>query len=122
MSAPRPGRRVRGSQTGRPIMAALDVLGRRWALRVLWELRSTFRALAEACESISPAVLNTRLRELRDAQLIERVDEGYALTNNGRQLGDALAPLDAWSKRWARSFGQPASVSDSAAVKRRSRR
>ena len=30
---------VRGSRTGRPIMALLDLLGRRWTLRILWELR-----------------------------------------------------------------------------------
>jgi len=103
-----PGRRVRGSQTGRPLMAALDLLGRRWALRVLWELRAgshTFRSLREACEDISPAVLNTRLRELRDAGLIERIDTGYALSETGRRLGRALAPLDTWAGRWARALG-----------------
>jgi DNA-binding HxlR family transcriptional regulator len=89
-------------------MAAFDLLGRRWALRVLWELRSrahTFRSLRAACEDISPAVLNTRLREFRDAGLIERNHEGYALTPLGEQLIEALAPLDAWSKRWGRSLG-----------------
>jgi DNA-binding HxlR family transcriptional regulator len=89
-------------------MAAFDLLGRRWALRVLWELRSrarTFRSLGDACEGVSPAVLNTRLRELRDAGLVERIDEGYALTPLGEQLIGALAPLDAWSKKWGRSLG-----------------
>ncbi len=111
MRAVVPGRRVRGSQTGRPLMAALDLLGRRWALRVLWELRAgshTFRSLREACEDISPAVLNTRLRELRDAGLIERVAEGYALSENGRRLGKALAPLDAWAGRWSHSLSPTA--------------
>jgi DNA-binding HxlR family transcriptional regulator len=37
-STPRPGRPVAGSHTGRPIMAAFDLLSRRWALRVIWEL------------------------------------------------------------------------------------
>jgi len=88
-------------------MAALDLLGRRWALRVLWELRAsalTFRALQEACGPISPTVLNTRLRELREARLIERVDDGYALADLGRQLIEALAPLDAWARRWGRAL------------------
>lgn len=110
MSPPRPGRAVRGSQTGRPIMAAFDLLGRRWALRVLWELRSnpcTFRSLQAACEEISPAVLNTRLRELREARLVERTDEGYALTHLGSQLIEALDPLDAWSKQWGRTLERP---------------
>jgi len=90
-------------------MAALDVLGRRWALRVLWELRTgphTCRSLRAACEEISPDVLNTRLRELREARLIERGEEGYALTDDGRRLGKALAPLDAWSRRWSRSLAR----------------
>ena len=30
---------VRGSRTGRPVMALLDLLGRRWTLRIVWELR-----------------------------------------------------------------------------------
>jgi DNA-binding HxlR family transcriptional regulator len=57
MPAPRPGDRVRGSRSGRPIMAALDLLGRRWALRVLWELRDgalPFRALREAATTSRP--------------------------------------------------------------------
>ena len=41
MTTPKPGRRVRGSATGRPIMALLDLLGRRMTLRILWELRET---------------------------------------------------------------------------------
>src|SRR5262249_6915756 len=45
---PTPGRPVRGSKTGRPTVALLDLLGRRWTLRIVWELRETrrtFRAL-----------------------------------------------------------------------------
>jgi len=107
MGTPRPGSRVRGSRRGRPLMAALDLMGRRWALRVLWELRSgphTFRALRDVCEDVSPAVLNRRLRELRDAGLVERTEGGYALTAIGREVGVALVPLEAWSRKWARSI------------------
>ena len=102
--APKPGRKVRGSNTGRPIMAALDLLGRRGALRVLWELRGgealSFRELASAAE-LSPATLNTRLRELRETGIVELVD-GYQLTPLGRELKVALEPLLHWSARWAR--------------------
>lgn len=102
--APKPGHEVRGSKTGRPIMAALDLLGRRGALRIMWELRGTepltFRALASAAE-LSPATLNTRLRELRETGIIELVD-GYQLTALGRELMVALEPLSRWSTRWAR--------------------
>lgn len=98
-------RGVRGSRTGRPIMAVLDLLGRRWMLRVLWQLRDgplTFRALREQCDDVSPSVLSTRLAEMRDAGLAEtRTDQGYALTAEGARLLDVLAPLNAWATRWA---------------------
>jgi DNA-binding HxlR family transcriptional regulator len=105
MPAPRPGRPVRGSTSGRPIMAALDLLGRRWTLRIVWELRdgpATFRELQERCDGMSPSVLNARLADLREAGVLEPGEEGYALTRHGRSLFDALEPLDAWAKRWAR--------------------
>ena len=101
--APRPGEPVRGSATGRPIMAALDLFGRRGALRLLWELRGpeplTFRALATAAD-LPPATLNVRLKELREAGLVA-ADDGYAATPLARDLLDALNPLLAWSERWA---------------------
>jgi DNA-binding HxlR family transcriptional regulator len=79
-SVPAPGRRVRGSRTGRPVMALLDLLGRRWVLRILWELRdsraASFRELQSRCGDVSSSVLNQRLR--------------------------ALHGLDAWATRWGR--------------------
>lgn len=103
-----PGRPVRGSTTGRPLMAAMDLLGRRWTLRVLWELRAGpvgARALLAACEGLSSSVLYERLRDLIDASLVVQTDSGdYDLTKLGRELGDSLQPLDAWSRRWSRSL------------------
>jgi DNA-binding HxlR family transcriptional regulator len=105
---PRPGRAVRGSKTGRPIMALMDLLGRRWALRILWELRErrlTFRALQEACGGVSPTVLNERLRELRESGILDVAgSEGYGLTGLGKELLEHLMPLVAWSARWARTM------------------
>jgi len=104
MPVPRPGRPVRGSRTGRPMMAALDLLGRRWALRILWELRRdalTFRGLRERCDAMSPSVLNQRLAELRETGLVTLDPAaGYRLTTLGNDLLLALAPLDAWARRW----------------------
>ncbi|TMD04191.1 MAG: helix-turn-helix transcriptional regulator [Chloroflexi bacterium] len=103
---PLPGQRVRGSRTGRPIMAALDLLGRRWTLRILWELRHealSFRMLRSRCDSMSPSVLNARLSELREAGLLAtRPGEGYRLTEQGLGLLSAVAPLDDWAKGWSR--------------------
>jgi DNA-binding HxlR family transcriptional regulator len=99
---------VRGSRTGRPIMVLLDALGRRWALRVMWELRDgarSFRALREAMDAVSPTVLNDRLAELRELGLVELGDEGYALSSDGASLAQLLVPLDAWAQRWGRRRG-----------------
>jgi DNA-binding HxlR family transcriptional regulator len=87
-------------------MALLDLLGRRWALRVIWELRDgplQFRPLQERCEGMSSSVLNQRLHELRTAGIVELGEAGYELTDDGRALRDAVGPLDAWAERWARS-------------------
>ena len=104
VEGPSPGRPVRGSDSGRPIMALLDLLGRRWALRVIWELREqplAFRALQERCAGMSSSVLNQRLRELRAAEVVEAGPDGYRLTDEGRLLLAAYPPLDAWAERWA---------------------
>lgn len=80
-------RAVRGSKSGRPIMALLDLLGRRWTLRIIWELRNgplTSRALRQACDDASPTVLQARLGDLKAAGLVESVPtEGYCLTIAG---------------------------------------
>jgi DNA-binding HxlR family transcriptional regulator len=88
-SPPRPGRPVRGSTTGGPVMAALDLFGRRWTLRVLWELRDGavgFRLLQQ--------------RKLMDRELRRRVrrfpPDGHLATRPPgqrrarRQLGRGL--------------------------------
>lgn len=106
MPTPKPGIKVRGSQTGRPLMAVLDLLGRRWSLRVLWELHtngpSSFRDLQRFCGDISPTVLNTRLAELRATGIIElRGGRGYVITEQGLELGTLIWQLKGWAERWA---------------------
>jgi DNA-binding HxlR family transcriptional regulator len=97
-------RAVRGSRSGRPIMALLDLLGRRWTLRILWELREatlTSRALREACDDASPTVLQARLSDLRQAGFVELVaPSGYRLTELGRELNGTFLPLHRFAERW----------------------
>jgi DNA-binding HxlR family transcriptional regulator len=91
-------------------MAAMDLLGRRWALRILWELRDGAhgaRALQNKCGGMSSSVLYERLRELTDTGLVaQNADDAYGLTRMGRNLGTALQPLDKWAKSWAASQGR----------------
>ena len=86
-------------------MALLDLLGRRWTLRVLWELRGealTSRGLRGACDDVSPTVLQARLKDLREAGLVTHAaGEGYALTALGREFLEAFAPLYGFAERWA---------------------
>ncbi len=107
---PQPGKPVRGSSSGRPLMAALDLLGHRWLLRVVWELRDGpvgFRALAQQCDGVSTAVLRDRVLELAEAGIVDQNDERqYRLTRLGQELIVALTPIDAWSKRWAKTLRQ----------------
>ncbi|MCW3040475.1 MAG: transcriptional regulator [Solirubrobacterales bacterium] len=84
-------------------MALFDLLGRRWAITVLWSLRHgplNFRELQAATEGIATSVLNTRLRELRDAGLVANGDQGYELTPQGASLLAAGQPLVAWADGW----------------------
>lgn len=94
----------------RPIMALLDLLGRRWALRILWELRYgplTSRALRIAAGDLSPTVLQARVNELRDGRIVELGHDGYQLTALGRELLEAFAPLYRFANRWAEVLAEP---------------
>ncbi|AFT71914.1 HxlR family transcriptional regulator [Alloalcanivorax dieselolei B5] len=95
---------VRGSTTGRPIMVLLDLLGQRWVLRILWELRGeplSFRELQARCGQLSPTVLNERIKKLRERDIVEHQEgAGYRLTKAGRELGEQLLGLYHWSERW----------------------
>jgi len=110
MTVPKPGRPVRGSDTGRPIMALLDLLGRRWVMRIIWELRAeplTFRELRERCDAMSPTVLNQRLQELRETRIIETAQSGgYTLSAPGVSLLQAMMPLLKWSDAWQKMLEQ----------------
>jgi len=104
---PRPGVPVRGSTTGRPLMAALDLLGQRWTLRVIWELRADtlgFRELQRRCEQMSSSVLSARLATLTEAAVVDLDDDGYRLTPLGKDLITALNPLQSWAADWEKAL------------------
>lgn len=107
MKTSKPGTPVKNSKTGRPIMVLLDLLSRRWALRVLWELHQngpcSFRNLQKLCGDISPTVLNSRIKELREAGIIAlREKQGYIITREGLNLGKIISQLNGWAKNWSK--------------------
>lgn len=104
-------------------MALFDLLGRSWALGVIWQLADaglTFRDLQERCEGISPTVLNRRLKELRECALVTHDGNGYRLTELGRDLFVLLEPFGAWSQDWSRTvFGTTPGQADASAGPRK---
>jgi DNA-binding HxlR family transcriptional regulator len=104
MSLPKPGNKVRGSNSGSPVNALFDLLGRRWALGILWNLGdgpATFRTLQEQCGGVSPSILNSRIKELKESDIIEKTEDGYALTKRGRELREIIVPVGKWAAVWS---------------------
>ena len=92
-------------------MALFDLLGRRWAMGIVWNLSGgamTFRELQAACKSkggtISPSILNRRIKDLQEARLLERTIEGYKLTRLGDQLFALIEPLHDYSQKWKKAL------------------
>lgn len=94
--------------TGMP--AALDLLGRRWALALVWELRRDAIAFTDLRTrlGVSPSVLSRRLAELTEADVTELgPDRRYRLTGRGRELARLLFELNRWAARGAGVSSQP---------------
>ncbi len=111
MAIPRPGEKVRGSESGTPINALFDLMGRRWALGVVWNLNNetlSFRELQSRCElrggTISPSILNQRIKDLNAADILEKSPEGYRLTPRGVDLRTHLIPIGNWALDWSKEI------------------
>ncbi|MBS2539313.1 helix-turn-helix transcriptional regulator [Catenulispora sp. NF23] len=95
-------------------MAAFDLFGRRWILRILWELRDEplgFRPLQQRCDGMSSSVLQQRLTELQESLLVERDESGaYRLTQLGADARHEMRGLMRWSERWAAELETGAAV------------
>ncbi|WP_462172291.1 winged helix-turn-helix transcriptional regulator [Pseudoalteromonas xiamenensis] len=103
MTTPVPKKSVRGSNSGVAIMAVFDLLGRKWNMRIMWELRRqnlSFRAIQQTCDGMSPSVLNNRMKQLTEAKLVVSSSNGYELTQLGQSLMNTLDPLRNWSQEW----------------------
>lgn len=85
----------------------LSLLESRYAIRVLWALRDghaqTFRLLQDSVGGITPNTLNTRIKELREAGLVNHGTAGYVVTTMGADLLKRLADLPAFASKWASS-------------------
>jgi DNA-binding HxlR family transcriptional regulator len=94
--------------SSRPIVVLLDLLGQRWTLRLLWELRDgalSFRALRDRADSVSPSVLNERLKALKVFGFVDAGPAGYALTPRGLELAGLVGTLNGHANGWAEADG-----------------
>jgi DNA-binding HxlR family transcriptional regulator/putative sterol carrier protein len=88
---------------------ALDVVGNRWTLLIIRELRPgprRFTDLVDGLPGISRKLLTERLRDLERDGIVTRRElpppaarHVYELTEEGRDLATAMAPMIAWGAR-----------------------
>ncbi len=98
------------------IDAAMDVIGGKWKVLILWELSvrpHRFGELRRALSGVTEKVLAAHLRELEADGIVHREEYDevpprveYSLTPKGVTLNTALEPLGAWGKR--NVLGSPA--------------
>ena len=91
-----------------PIVRAVEVLGDRWTLLIVRDMligATRFNELARGLPGLSRALLSRRLRQLVNAGLVSRAEDGYALTPAGRDLRPLVFGLADWGARYA--FGDP---------------
>lgn len=95
-------------KSSQPVMQLLELMGKKWMLRIVWELSKeemTFRELQAACGDISPTIINRRLKEMVEAKLVEKRDpSGYGLTDLGKEFCALVGPLNQWSKKWVKKL------------------
>ena len=96
------------SKNQRPIMRLIDLLGKKWMMRIIWELTGdpcSFRRLQERCGNISPTVLNNRIKELISVNLVTKAKpNGYCLTDIGMELVELFHPLNSWVNKWDKTI------------------
>lgn len=102
-TVPRPGAYICG------IDAAMDVIGGKWKVLIIWALDKQacrFGELRRLVPGVTEKVLASQLRELEGdgivhrevyAEVPPRVE--YSLTPLGYSLNEALDPLGAWGRK-----------------------
>jgi DNA-binding HxlR family transcriptional regulator len=97
-----------------PVARAAEILADRWTPLIVRELvlgSHRFNDIERGLPGISRSLLASRLRDLEDASVVERLPRAhsrlseYHLTEGGRELKTVIEALGAWGVRWA--FGEP---------------
>jgi DNA-binding HxlR family transcriptional regulator len=87
------------------VIQLFDLLESRYAMRVIWALSDghpqTFRLLQDSVGGVTPNTLNTRIKELRAARLVDHSGHGYRLTTQGAELARRLSEVQQFATRWS---------------------
>lgn len=85
------------------LVAALELVGQRWALRVVRSLLDGPKRYGDLQRELGAPtnILATRLKELREAGILYRLplahnQRAYALTERGAELREAIEALERW--------------------------
>jgi DNA-binding HxlR family transcriptional regulator len=94
-----------------PVAMASEILCTRWTMLVLREMvagSTRFNELRKGVARMSPALLSKRLKELEEANIIERVPTSqgghtYRLTVAKREVATIVEAMGLWGQRWVHS-------------------
>lgn len=103
-----------GAKDNAAVIALFDLLESRFALRVIWALSDghpqTFRLLQDSVGGVTPNTLNTRLKQLRAARLVEHGGDGYRLTHLGADLARRMQDVQLFASKWANQQARAAAA------------
>jgi DNA-binding HxlR family transcriptional regulator len=98
------------AQVCETFQAAVELVGKRWTGAIISMLRPgplRYTQLTQAVPGLSERLLSERLKELEVCGIVARtvlpgppVGVEYALTEAGRDLGEAIDAIGAWGHRW----------------------
>src|SRR5687767_9069559 len=107
---PVPPSRMQNYRQYCPVARASEVLADRWTPLIVRELvlgSHRFNEIERGLPGISRSLLASRLRDLEDAGVVERLPRAsssmneYHLSEAGRELKTVIEALGAWGARWA---------------------
>ena len=108
-----------GAKDNAAVIQLFDLLESRYAMRVIWALSDghpqTFRLLQDSVGGVTPNTLNTRLKELRAARLVDHTGDGYRLTTQGTDLARRMSDVQQFAGKWSQQQAKVAAAAASQA-------
>lgn len=91
-----------------------EIVGKKWNGMIIYVLMSgpkRFSEIHSSIPSLSKRMLNERMKELEDEEVVIRhvtndrpVRIEYILTKKGHELGMVLDPISKWAQKWIKEY------------------